>query len=135
MQSLDQEVWEEVDCLSCANCCKTMTPTFTNKDIKRIATYLKMTPAAFRKKWLTYQKSDKDWVNIKRPCQFLDLKTNMCTIYSVRPADCAGFPHFKKKQPELYMHVHQQNIAYCPATFLMVKRMRESLEKKVAAAI
>lgn len=21
-------VWNEIDCLSCANCCKTMTPTF-----------------------------------------------------------------------------------------------------------
>ncbi|RYG31030.1 MAG: hypothetical protein EOO01_35940, partial [Chitinophagaceae bacterium] len=25
---LEREVWQEVDCLSCANCCKTMTPTF-----------------------------------------------------------------------------------------------------------
>ncbi|MET0299247.1 MAG: hypothetical protein ABW036_05780, partial [Flavitalea sp.] len=25
----DKEVWEEVDCLTCANCCKTMSPTFT----------------------------------------------------------------------------------------------------------
>ena len=33
---IDAEVWKEIDCLSCANCCKSMTPTFTNKDIKRI---------------------------------------------------------------------------------------------------
>jgi hypothetical protein len=32
---LSPEVWAEVDCLSCANCCKSMTPTFTSKDIKR----------------------------------------------------------------------------------------------------
>jgi hypothetical protein len=25
----EKEVWAETDCLSCANCCKTMTPTFT----------------------------------------------------------------------------------------------------------
>ena len=25
-EELDKEVWQEVDCLSCANCCKKMTP-------------------------------------------------------------------------------------------------------------
>jgi len=36
-EQLNTEVWQEVDCLSCANCCKTMTPTFTPKDIRRIS--------------------------------------------------------------------------------------------------
>ncbi|HEY0067778.1 MAG TPA: hypothetical protein VGB46_10460, partial [Flavisolibacter sp.] len=30
---LDREVWKEVDCLACSNCCRTMTPTFTFKDL------------------------------------------------------------------------------------------------------
>ena len=46
------QVWAEVDCLSCANCCKKMTPTFTQQDIKRISAHFKETPEAFRKKWL-----------------------------------------------------------------------------------
>ncbi|MEI8059120.1 MAG: hypothetical protein WCG67_03090, partial [Ferruginibacter sp.] len=24
--ALEPEVWKEIDCLTCANCCKTMTP-------------------------------------------------------------------------------------------------------------
>lgn len=128
MLALDKEVWKEIDCTSCARCCKTMTPTFTQKDIQRISAHLHMTPHAFKKKWLWYDKKDKDWVNVQRPCQFLDLKTNRCTIYSVRPADCAGFPHFKKKQPLEYIHVHQQNVVHCPATYLMVEKMAKKLE-------
>ena len=31
---IDKEVWAETDCLSCGNCCKTMSPTFTFQDIK-----------------------------------------------------------------------------------------------------
>ncbi len=115
--TIEKEVWKEIDCLSCANCCKKMTPTFTNTDIKRISNYLKMTEKEFKEKWLFYDKDDKDWQNKKQPCQFLDLKTNMCNIYEVRPSDCSGFPHFAKRKPELYLHVHQQNIEYCPATF------------------
>ena len=40
----DVKVWQEVDCMACANCCKTMTPTFTKKDILRISEHLGMKP-------------------------------------------------------------------------------------------
>jgi Fe-S-cluster containining protein len=108
-----------------------MTPTYTTKDIKRISAYLGMTPREFKDKWLCYDKKDGDWMNVSRPCQFLDLKTNMCSIYAVRPADCAGFPHFTKRKMVDYMHVHKQNIEYCPATFKMVQKMMEKLSLKL----
>ena len=127
MQQIDAEVWQEVDCLTCGNCCKKMTPTFTNKDIKRIASFLKMSKDEFIAKWLTYEKKGGDWINTTQPCQFLNLKDNKCSIYEVRPADCAGFPHFTKKKPTWYMHVHQQNIEYCPATFKMVEKLQMAL--------
>jgi hypothetical protein len=66
-------------------------------------------------------------MNVKQPCQFLDLKTNMCSIYEVRPADCAGFPHLSKKKAVDYMHVHKQNIEYCPATFKMVEKLKAAI--------
>ena len=118
-----KQVWEEVDCLTCANCCKVMTPTFTETDVNRISKYLEMKPEDFKKKWL--KKQDKEWVNKVQPCQFLDLQTNFCTVYAVRPADCAGFPHLTKKPYGDYAHVHKQNIDYCPATFKMVEKMTE----------
>lgn len=124
---IDKEVWEEIDCLTCGNCCKKMTPTFTSKDITRISKHLGMTAMEFKNKWLYLDEKDGDWMNTKQPCQFLNLKNNMCSIYEVRPADCAGFPHITKKNPSLYIHVHQQNIQYCPATYRMVEKMMEVL--------
>ena len=67
-------------------------------------------------------------MNTKQPCQFLNLSNNMCSIYEVRPADCAGFPHLAKKKMVDYMHVHQQNIQYCPATYKMVEKMMERID-------
>ena len=122
-------VWEKIDCLSCANCCKTMTPTFTMTDIRRISQHLNMKPAAFKKKWLKKDDS-KDWVNVTQPCQFLDMKTNMCGIYEVRPVDCSGFPHLSKRKWESYAHVHKQNIDYCPATFTMVEKVMALVREK-----
>lgn len=121
-QTIDTEVWAEVGCLTCANCCKSMTPTFTNTDIKRIAAHLGMSPKDFKSKWLKFDEDD-DWINVSRPCQFLDLTDNKCSIYEVRPLDCSGFPHLKKRKMTEYLHVHQQNIDYCPATFKMVEKL------------
>jgi len=123
----DKLVWAETDCLACANCCKTMTPTFTDKDIKRISAHLDMTEEAFRKKWLKKDRSG-DWVNTRQPCQFLNLKDNKCSIYEVRPTDCSGFPHHTRRHMIDYMHVFKQNIEYCPATFRLVERMKEKVD-------
>ena len=125
----DKLVWAETDCLACANCCKTMTPTFTNTDIKRISAHLEMTEDAFKKKWLKKDRAG-DWINTKQPCQFLNLKDNKCSIYEVRPKDCSGFPHHTRRHMVDYMHVFKQNIEYCPATFRLIERMIEGTTGK-----
>lgn len=126
-EQIDKQVWIETDCLSCANCCKTMTPTYTFQDMKRIAAHFNMRIKEFKAKWLYFDKKSKDWMNISIPCQFLDKKTNRCTIYEIRPEDCAGFPHLTKKNMTAYIHVHKQNIKHCPATYKMVEKLKERL--------
>ncbi|MFT3933446.1 MAG: YkgJ family cysteine cluster protein [Chitinophagaceae bacterium] len=125
----DKQTWQEVDCLSCANCCKTMTPTFTPEDIKRIAAHLNMKPKAFKDKWLQKDKKDGDWVNVKQPCQFLNLQDNKCSIYEVRPADCSGFPHHTKKKLTDYVHVYKQNVELCPASYTWVEKMLKMMKE------
>jgi len=55
-RTIERRSWQEVDCLSCANCCKTMTPTFTHKDIRRISKHLDMRPKDFKERWLKQEK-------------------------------------------------------------------------------
>lgn len=125
---IEKEVWGETDCLACSNCCRNMTPVFTVPDIKRIATHLRMSVLAFKKRWL-YKNKNGEWMNRSQPCQFLNLHTNMCSVYAVRPADCASFPHLAKKRLVDYIHVHKQNIAYCPATFKMVEKLMQVVKE------
>jgi Fe-S-cluster containining protein len=124
---LDKEVWQEIDCLACSNCCRTMTPTYTFKDQQRISKHLNMSIRQFREKWL-YKNREGEWMNVNTPCQFLDRKTNMCNIYAVRPADCAEFPHLTKKKVVEYIHIHKQNVQHCPATFKMVEKLMERIK-------
>jgi uncharacterized protein len=123
----DLEMWKSTDCLSCANCCKTMSPTYNRPDMVRISAHIGMSVAQFKKRYLTQDKEG-DWINKTQPCQFLNLADNKCTIYEVRPRDCAGFPHHTRKRMVDYMHVFKQNIEYCPATYRVVEIMREKLK-------
>lgn len=127
VKKAEKYAWTKVNCLDCANCCKTMSPVYTKEDITRISAHLKMTSAEFKKKWLQFDKKDRTWMNTGRPCQFLDLKTNKCTIYKVRPAACAEFPHLTKMPFKDYLYIHKQNIEYCPATFEMIKKLKSLL--------
>ena len=57
--SAHEEVFENTDCLKCANCCKTTSPIFYQKDIERVAKRLRMKPGAFIEKYLRIDE-DKD---------------------------------------------------------------------------
>jgi uncharacterized protein len=126
----DLEMWQQTDCLSCANCCKTMSPTYSRQDMLRIAAHLGMTVDAFKLKYLRKDRQG-DWINRVQPCQFLNLTDNKCSIYAVRPRDCAGFPHHTRKRMVDYVHVFKQNVEYCPATYRVVEMMQSKLEHKV----
>ncbi len=125
----DAKVWKETQCLDCANCCKKMTPTYTAKDIKRIAKHFGMTVPEFKKKWLMQDQDNGDWVNQSTPCQFLG-SDHKCSIYTIRPDDCAQFPHHHKKPFDDYNDTFSQNIEYCPATYNLVSRLKKRIEKE-----
>jgi len=116
--------WAGIDCLSCGACCRSMSPSYTREDIQRLALHFRMSAQKFKEKWL-YAEADGRWMNRSRPCQFLDCVTNKCSVYRIRPADCAGFPHLHKRSTLEYLTMHQQNLAFCPATFQMIEDLQQ----------
>lgn len=120
--------WKEVQCLDCGNCCKQMTPTFTRKDILRISKHFNLTYQEFFDKYLE-KRRDGDITNRKEPCQFLG-KDNKCSIYEIRPDDCAGFPHLYRRdiRYQAQEKTYTQNLDYCPATLLFVEKLQASIE-------
>ena len=68
-QQIHDEVFEEIDCTACANCCKTLGPDFKEADIVRIAKYFKMKLPAFEEEFLQVDE-DGDKVFKTMPCPF-----------------------------------------------------------------
>lgn len=121
-----EEVFEETDCLQCANCCKTTGPLYTEKDIERIAKHLKMKPSDFEAKFLTTDE-DNDKVLQSLPCWFLN-EDNTCSIYEVRPKACREYPHTDRKKIYQINHLMIKNTIICPAAFSFVEKMMERMK-------
>ena len=121
-----EEVFEEVNCLTCANCCKTTGPLFTPKDIERIAKHLHMKPADFEK---TYLRTDEDQDKVLRnlPCIFL-MEDNYCSIYDVRPKACREYPHTDHKKIYTINHLMLKNTKICPAAYVFVEKMMTKIK-------
>ena len=120
--TLHDEVFEKIDCLECANCCKTTSPIFTNKDVDRIAKHLQMKPSEFEQKYLI-RDDEYDLVLTESPCVFL-AKDNKCRIYDVRPRACAEYPHTNRKKMHQILPLTLKNLEVCPAVSRIVDQIK-----------
>jgi hypothetical protein len=120
--TLHEEVFEEIDCLTCANCCKTTSPIFYQTDIERVAKALRMKPGEFIEKYLRIDE-DKDYVLKSSPCPFLD-HDNYCKVYNDRPKACREYPHTNRKKMVQIMDLTYKNTMVCPAVLEMVERLK-----------
>ncbi len=125
MQELHDTEFKRTDCLSCANCCKTTGPLFTNADVERIAKYFRLKPQKFIDTYLRLDEEN-DYVLQEVPCTFLGVD-NYCSIYEVRPKACREFPHTDRKKFQQISNLTMKNVAICPAAFNIVEEMKKRL--------
>jgi len=119
-----QDVWERIDCRTCANCCKTRHPLFSRVEIQRIAEYLGVTAQELRTRYLEYDGESGRYVTRALPCPFL--KDNLCTVYEVRPSTCAGYPHLHRNfRSRLWQTI--DNAETCPIVFNVLERLKRQL--------
>jgi Fe-S-cluster containining protein len=119
-----EEVFQEIDCLECANCCKTTSPIFKDSDIRRISSLFKQKEADFIATYLRIDE-DGDYVLQESPCPFL-LDDNKCFIYKERPQACREYPHTNRKNMRQILNLTLKNSEICPAVakiFLNLKRL------------
>lgn len=125
--SLHEEVFEEIDCLDCANCCKTTSPIFRDKDIERLSGFLRIRPSELVEKYLQLD-ADGHYVLHTAPCPFLGTD-NYCSVYEARPLACREYPHTNRKNFHQILNLTLKNTEICPATLEIVLRMEKALSR------
>ncbi len=120
---LHDEAFEKINCLECAACCKNYSPRFKTPDVKRISKQVGMKESVFIDTYLRVDEEG-DFVVKSTPCPFLGTD-NACSIYEMRPSDCARFPYTDedviiKRQP-----LTLKNSTFCPITFYVLEKLVE----------
>lgn len=120
-----EDAFRNIDCLTCANCCKTTSPIFYQRDIERAAKAVRLKPGAFIETYLQLDE-DNDYVLKTAPCPFLH-PDNYCGIYEDRPNACREYPHTDRKKIQQILDLTFKNTLVCPA----VLRITEEVKKKL----
>ena len=122
MVDLHTKEFKKIDCLECANCCKTLSPAIFYSDIRRMASALKTKVSDFIDKYLV---EDKDGVYVykKTPCPFLD-DDNYCIVYNSRPKACREYPHTNRKRFYQILDLTARNSKVCPAVSNIVQKLK-----------
>ena len=126
LPDLHEEAFEKVDCLQCAACCKNYSPRFKTPDVKRISKHLGMKEGVFIETYLRVDE-DGDFVVKSSPCPFLGAD-NFCSIYDVRPSDCARFPYTDEDVIIKRQKLTLKNASFCPITFYVLENLSKSLQ-------
>lgn len=122
---LHQEAFRKIDCLVCANCCKTTSPIFRDVDIKRLSKRLRMPESKFIDTYLKIDE-DRDYVLQSSPCAFLG-DDNYCSVYEDRPLACREYPHTDRKNMYQILPLTRKNMEVCPAVSYIMKEISKKI--------
>lgn len=127
LPAIHEEAFTQVDCLTCANCCKNYSPRFKTPDIKRISKSLSLKESVFIEKFLKID-DEGDYVLQSKPCPFLG-SDNHCSIYEDRPSDCRRFPYTDEDVFVKRQQLTLKNTSFCPAAYFVIEKLMEASKK------
>ncbi|MGF1584381.1 MAG: YkgJ family cysteine cluster protein, partial [Bacteroidales bacterium] len=121
VNGLHENEFETINCLECANCCKSLGPRLSHYDIERMAVQLKIGTSTFFDKYVKTDE-DNDYVFSSMPCPFLQ-EDNYCVIYNSRPRACRTYPHTDQKNITSILSTCLKNTETCPAVYNIFSRI------------
>lgn len=127
IEELHYKAFDHIDCLSCANCCKTTSPILIDKDIERISKRLRIKPSEMVENYLKLDSED-DYVFTQTPCPFL-MDDNYCMIYEERPRACREYPHTNRRRFYQILKLSYYNTLVCPAVLEVVEGLKQHYNK------
>ncbi len=127
VHDMHDEMFEKVDCLECGRCCKSLGPVIKDRDVDRMAKYLKLKPAKFIQEYLRLDE-DGDYVFKSMPCPFL-MPDNYCMVYENRPKACSEYPHTDRKRFYQILDLTLKNTFTCPVVYKITENLKEIYRK------
>jgi Fe-S-cluster containining protein len=123
---LHEKAFSEIDCLECANCCRSLGPAIYDKDIERMAKALRMKPSEVVVNFLRTDE-DGDYVFRSMPCPFL-MSDNYCSIYEHRPKACREYPNTDRRKFYQIFKLTIKNTYTCPVAYEVIEGLKKEFK-------
>jgi len=124
VHALHDKISSRTDCLQCANCCRSLGPRITDKDVERMAKALRLKTADVISRYLRIDE-DNDMVFQSMPCPFLGAD-NYCSIYENRPKACREYPHTDRKRFYQIYNLSIKNAYTCPIVYEVLEELKKT---------
>jgi uncharacterized protein len=131
LRRLGEEIENQIDCTTCANCCKVATTQVTDRDIERIGKHLRI-PVSRVISDFTQPDTEEGGRNLKwdkaNGCVFLDGK--LCSIYDARPDICQRYPHIIRGNGSIASRMWSfvDRASVCPIVYNSLEKFKEELK-------
>lgn len=126
LKKIGEEIQDQIDCTVCANCCRVASVEPTERDIEKLARFLRISREDFLRDYT--MKDESGDVVLKRTsagCVFLDGYD--CTVYEERPRTCEFFPHVVKGEGPITTRMWElvDRATYCPIVYNSLEAFKE----------
>jgi Fe-S-cluster containining protein len=128
LRRFGEDIEAQIDCTTCANCCRVSEVEITDRDIDKLAKFLGMTKEEFIRDSTQQAKSGE--LILKRTesgCVFLE--DNLCSVYDARPQNCANFPHLVRGTGSIVSRMWRlvERAEYCPIVYNWMEKVKEDI--------
>jgi Fe-S-cluster containining protein len=128
VRGITDAVWSQIECTSCAHCCKRLQIVVDDRDIRRLADRLKMAVGAFKARYVAVA-ADKVKHFVSSPCPFLG-DDGFCTVYEDRPQACRDFPYLHDAGFRSRSLTMVENVGFCPIVFNVWQELKQRYQRR-----
>ena len=127
LRRIAEGIEDQIDCSVCANCCRVATVKLQDRDLERLAHYLRIDEEQFIAEY-TVEDAEEGRILLRSDeagCLFLD--GTACTIYDERPDTCRRFPHMVRGNGSIASRMWQfiDRACYCPIVYNALEAFKD----------
>jgi Fe-S-cluster containining protein len=129
LRRIAEGIEEQIDCTQCANCCRVATARVAERDVERLAKFLRIKPSRVMADYVV--ESEEEGYVLRRDeesgCIFLS--GNECTVYDARPESCQRFPHVVRGNGSIASRMWEfvDRACYCPIVYNSLEAFKDEL--------
>jgi uncharacterized protein len=127
LRRIGQGIEEQIDCTTCANCCKVAYVPLLERDIEKLAKSFRMPVSKFKQQYVETNEEDNCLVLKRTADGCIFLSGFDCTVYDSRPSNCVNFPHVVRGEGPISTRMWQfvDRASYCPIVYNSIEAFKE----------